>query len=489
MPSTFENIIVNGFTLLEKIGEGGMAEVWYAENKIGKTAAVKILKEEYSKMKDLIARFENEAKAMVSLEHPGIRQILDFEFIDDRPCIIMEYLEGDDLKDILNKGRKFTNDELQNFWNQCVDALNYTHKQGVIHRDIKPSNIFLTKDNKIKILDFGIAKVMDSVTLTQTGTRMGTLMYMSPEQVKDSKHLNYKSDVYSLAVTFYHLLKGEAPYDGDTSSAFEIQTKIVTEELDLNAIPHQWKTKLEGHLIKKPDDRIPFSTDSLANEETLVQNPANIQPKGTDSIKDKYDFHCGLARVIKNNLYGFINEYGNEVIKPRFQYVDNFKENRARYKQGNKFGFIDTKGIPITDAIYNDCGQFNEGMAWVKYRNKYSYIDLNGYKPFTYEFTFVTNFVNKMAIVANSDYQAAVMNQKGARVSEFYNSLVQIIDIPHIFLFKKKNKWGILELSQGILIPAENKNIKYEKEIFHITKKTYTRHLVYKNGKLINNDV
>jgi len=260
------NHSINGFTLKQKLGEGGMAEVWYAENRIVKKAAIKIIKKEMALLPEILTRFENEAKVMVTLDHPNIRQVYDYGQIDGRPCIIMEYLDGADLSVRLKKGERFSKEQLAQWWNQLADALNYTHAKAVVHRDIKPSNIFITANGKLKLLDFGIAKIRGSVTITQTGSRMGTLMYMSPEQIKDSKHLDYRTDVYSLAVTFYHLHTGLAPYDKTKSSEFEIQTKIVTEALQLDKLPADWKTFLAPYLKKDPQDRPKLANFSTASQ-------------------------------------------------------------------------------------------------------------------------------------------------------------------------------------------------------------------------------
>jgi serine/threonine protein kinase len=264
MTIVMQGSIVNGYMLKHLLGKGGMAEVWYAENEIGMSAAVKILYENMTHNEQMLERFHNEALVMVKLKHPNIRQVYGYGYIGNRHCNIMEYLEGDDLGTLLKKGRKFTDRELCQWWNQVADALNFTHAQGIVHRDIKPSNIFLDKEGNIKLLDFGIAKMMENNSMTKTGTLMGTLMYMSPEQVNDTKRVDYHTDLYSLAVTFVHLLTGKAPYDESSSSYLEIPLSIVTKPLDMSGVPDKWQDFLKPYLAKDPADRPPLSRFTLS---------------------------------------------------------------------------------------------------------------------------------------------------------------------------------------------------------------------------------
>lgn len=250
-----ENTTIRGYVLKYKLGEGGMADVWYAENSLQMPAAIKILQKRFCNDIDVVSRFENEAKLMVQLNHPHIRKIQDFSTIDGQPCMVMEYLEGNDLSQSLKNGEKFTNEQIIAWWNDLVDVLKYTHGKNIIHRDIKPSNLFVTRSGQIKVLDFGIAKIKDNITVTQTGSRMGTLLYMSPEQVYDIKNLTYKTDIYSLAVTFYHLITGTAPYDSTKISDFEIQENIVRKNLDTSLLPLPWRNLLPEYLFKNAEDR------------------------------------------------------------------------------------------------------------------------------------------------------------------------------------------------------------------------------------------
>ncbi len=312
-----QNQTINGYTLLRKIGVGGMAEVWYAENRLKKPAAIKLLKEDFFKMKEVLSRFENEAAVMVGLVHPYIRQVYDYGELDERPCIIMEYLDGSDLSARLKNGERFTDAQLRDWWNQLVEALDYTHTRGVVHRDIKPSNIFLTSDGKVKLLDFGIAKVKGGITATQTGTRMGTLMYMSPEQVKDSTYVDYRSDIYSLGVTFYHLVTGRAPYDNTSSSEFEIQTMIVTEPLQLDILPQAWRNVLEPCLHKD------------------FQKRPDLKSLGDQTVQNNNTFETETTVIIStptSNLSGMPH--------PQSDAQSNGKKNKAMYKVLGVVAFI-----------------------------------------------------------------------------------------------------------------------------------------------------
>jgi serine/threonine protein kinase len=304
---------INGFELKRLLGVGGMAEVWYAENRIGKKAAVKLLLPKLCQDENVVSRFLTEAKVMVDLNHPNIRQVHDYGELDGRPTIIMEYLDGEDLKARMKRGQRFTDEELKHWWNQLVDALNYTHKKGIVHRDIKPGNIFVDTEGNVKLLDFGIAKVRDSISTTQTGQKLGTLMYMSPEQVKDSKHIDYHTDIYSLAVTFVHLITGKKPYDSDTSSNYDIEVNIVTKPLDLSNVPAVWRRFLEPYLNKEPQNRPdlkPFSTKAQKTQPKAVPDEKTIIENGGKGKEPLSEDTISQTEVKKEQ---------NEIVKPKVE--------------------------------------------------------------------------------------------------------------------------------------------------------------------------
>lgn len=300
--------LINGYELKHLLGQGGMAEVWYAENEIGRAAAVKILNESFTHNQQIVERFHNEALVMVKLNHPNIRQVYGYGYLGTRHCIIMEYLEGSDLEALMKSGRRFSDEELKRWWNQIADTLNYTHSRGVVHRDIKPSNLFLDNNGNIKLLDFGIAKLKESMSMTRTGTMMGTLMYMSPEQVMDSKNIDYHTDIYSLAVTFVHLLSGKAPYDSDTSGDYAVRKGIVEQEFDLSSVPAEWRGFLRPYLSKEPSRRPPLRPFEMVqdnpNPNPFVDQSTKVSTSATES--------AAPAVVVTNQTSSFTPETASE---------------------------------------------------------------------------------------------------------------------------------------------------------------------------------
>jgi len=182
------------------------------------------------------------------MSHPNIIKVTDLIDQEDQVAIVMEYLDGETLKEYIERKGKLSEVELKSLVGQMLDALAYVHDQGLVHRDIKPSNFMLSKKGVIKLLDFGIAKNTDksSSDYTQTGTlqSMGTPMYMSPEQVKSTKDVTGQSDIYSLGVVLWQMVMGQKPYDTTTTSTFELQTKIVNEPLSIT------NTKFDGIIQK-----------------------------------------------------------------------------------------------------------------------------------------------------------------------------------------------------------------------------------------------
>ena len=215
------------------IGEGGMGNVYLGEHvSIGRKVAIKVLLPELARNEEIRSRFKNEASVMAHLHHPGVVGLYDYLDQEDGLYLIMEYVEGIEFTDLLKSlTEPLSIDRAKGIMKKVLSAFAYAHKNKIVHRDVKPSNILLTKDDDVKVLDFGIAKLIgdSQFNLTKTGTQVGTVYYMSPEQVK-AQELDHRSDIYSLGVTFYELLAGFCPYKSLTSE-YEIYDKIVRDPL------------------------------------------------------------------------------------------------------------------------------------------------------------------------------------------------------------------------------------------------------------------
>lgn len=223
---------IGNYKVLSQIGEGGMGTVYLAEHiMLHRKAAIKILSPQYANNNDIRARFKNEAVALAKLEHPNIVKLYDYVETDTMLALIMEYAEGHNLDHyIANVRGPIPEPVALPLFDQILNAFAYAHNMGIVHRDIKPSNIIISADNKVKVLDFGIAKLLDTNhKLTRTGSRMGTVLYMSPELVQ-GKEADKRSDIYSLGVTLFQIITGKEPYD-KTLPEYEVYNNIVHHPL------------------------------------------------------------------------------------------------------------------------------------------------------------------------------------------------------------------------------------------------------------------
>ncbi len=224
---------IQHYRITRLIGEGGMASVYEATHeKLQSKVAIKVLNPILTSNANIRARFENEARFMAGLNHMNITRVIDYEERPDLLAIILEYLEGEDLNVRIKREGAMPLTEVLTIFTQVLDAFEYAHNKSIVHRDVKPSNIYVEPSGTVKILDFGIAKLLGSKDdMTATGTQIGTPVYMSPEQVNTDKSLDHRSDIYSLGVTLFYMLNGKPPYDSTTTSSFQIYTKIVFEPL------------------------------------------------------------------------------------------------------------------------------------------------------------------------------------------------------------------------------------------------------------------
>ena len=236
------------YKISDKLGEGGMGVVYKAEDsKLKREVAIKFLPNVISKSKEEKTRFENEAQAAASLNHPNIATIHAIEEKDNQIFIVMEFINGPELKDKIEENR-ITLEESLNIIEQIANGLSAAHHKGIIHRDIKSGNIMLTHSGQVKIMDFGLAKVKGSSQITKVGTTIGTAAYMSPEQAQGTK-VDNRADIWALGVIFYELLTGQQPFKGEFEQAV-IYSILNIEPDPVSTIKPDIPLKLE-QIVKK----------------------------------------------------------------------------------------------------------------------------------------------------------------------------------------------------------------------------------------------
>lgn len=246
------------YQIIKSIGEGGMANVYLAYDTIlDRDVAVKVLRGDLSNDEKFVRRFQREALNASSLSHPNIVEVYDVGDDNGQYFIVMEYIEGKNLKELTKKRGKLTTTEVVDIMSQIADGLSVAHDSYIIHRDIKPQNIMILENGLVKITDFGIAMAMNATQLTQTNSVMGSVHYLPPEQAS-GKGSTLKSDIYSMGILMYELLTGVLPYRGD--NAVEIALKHLKEPLpsireELPDLPQSVENIILKSAAKNPKNR------------------------------------------------------------------------------------------------------------------------------------------------------------------------------------------------------------------------------------------
>ena len=289
--------ISDRYQIIKAIGEGGMANVYLAYDTIlDRDVAVKVLRGDLANDEKFVRRFQREALSASSLTHPNIVEVYDVGEDHGQYYIVMEYVEGRHLKDLIKKRGKLTLSEVIDIMLQITDGMSVAHDSYIIHRDIKPQNIMILENGLVKIMDFGIAMAMNSTQLTQTNSVMGSVHYLPPEQA-NGKGSTLQSDIYSMGIVMYELLTGKLPYKGD--NAVEIALKHLKEPLPS---------------IREELPNIPQSVENIIIKAT-AKNPKN---RYTD------------AREMHNDLLTCLDESRENEPKIKLPYKEFSEENKAK---------------------------------------------------------------------------------------------------------------------------------------------------------------
>ena len=337
------------YRITRLIGKGGMSHVYEAEHiRLGHKVAVKVLNEEHAGNPNIRERFINEARIMAGFDHPHIAKVIDLDENAKEPAIVMELVKGKTLAEYMKSRKGLNVKEALDIMEVLLKTFAYAHQRGIVHRDVKPANVIMDteKSDHIKILDFGIAKMIHSdANLTSTGMQMGTPLYMSPEQVEESKDIDRRSDVYSLGVLFYYLLSGKPPYDHTNLSNFKVFVKIVQEPLPELEVSAPLNRIIQKATAKNPADRFQSCEEFLAGLNNLKD--FRQQPETPDMPED--------AREHQKPLHD--NTTGND------NFREKAKENGLNMKTNVIFNVkTDTCSISDTGLIRKE-NEDNMGYA------------------------------------------------------------------------------------------------------------------------------
>ncbi|MGI6412167.1 MAG: protein kinase domain-containing protein [Syntrophomonadaceae bacterium] len=357
------------YELLEQIGDGGMSIVHKARCKIlDRTVAVKILKEEYSSDQGFVENFKIEALAAARLSHPNIVNIYDVGQQDDIYYIVMEYVEGTTLKEIIEQEAPLSLDKAIDIAVMICDGIHHAHEKGIIHRDIKPQNILMTTSGIAKVADFGIAKAISKKTITYGGNIVGSVQYISPEQAK-GEPATRATDIYSVGCVLYEMLTGQIPFDADSPITIALK-HIHNQPVAPTEINHSIPLNLEN-IILKAMDKVPVNrfatTEEMRNAllnlykkefsryagnhnnaKTIVMSSSSLEGNEND-LKKKRMRPTGIAIVViavLGLLFGstFVltdSLFGREVEVPNIVNLDIKEANQKLKEQGLVMTILD----------------------------------------------------------------------------------------------------------------------------------------------------
>ncbi|MDF2521463.1 MAG: pknB [Clostridia bacterium] len=288
-------VLGNRYEIIEKIGGGGMALVYKAKCRLlNRFVAVKILRSEFIEDEEFVKKFKRESQAAASLSHPNIVGIYDVGMEDDIYYIVMEYIKGQTLKELIKQKGALGVDFATNIAIQISSALEHAHRNHIVHRDIKSHNIMIKEDNSVKVTDFGIARAVSSSTITNTGNVIGSVHYFSPEQARGG-YTDEKSDIYSLGIVMYEMLTGRLPFEGESPIAVALK-HLQDEAIKPSAINPRIPKSLDDIILKCMDKDVNNRYSSMSEIISDLRQ-SFVMPNG-DFVK-KTRFNDESTRVIK----------------------------------------------------------------------------------------------------------------------------------------------------------------------------------------------
>ena len=326
-----DTILGNRYQIIRKIGDGGMAFVYEAKDKLlNRTVAVKVLRPEFVDDEEFLKKFKREAEAVASLSHPNIVNVYDVGEDGKVNYIVMEYVDGQNLKDIIKNEGTLDEYTALDITKQIAMALSAAHKKGIVHRDIKPHNILISNEGRIvKVADFGIAKAVTNSTMTNVGNIIGSVHYFSPEQAKGNS-VNATADLYSLGIVLYEMIIGRVPFVGD--SPISIALQHINDDLEFTSdekvnIPQSVRT-----IIKKLTEK--SSKNRYQSAEELIEDIDYVEKNiDLDFIKEYDNFATKQIDFKKVELNDNDIE---ELVEEENNYTNLKSQNRPRRNKKKK---------------------------------------------------------------------------------------------------------------------------------------------------------
>lgn len=306
-------LLDNRYELIERVGTGGMADVYKAKcTLLNRNVAIKILKDEFKNDEEFLKRFSVESQAAAGLSHNNIVSIYDVGTKGEIHYIVMEYVEGITLKNYLKENGPLPWEKAVDFAMQIANALQHAHRKGIIHRDIKPQNILVTKDETLKVTDFGIARAVSSVTMKVDDNSMGTAHYCSPEQARGG-YTDAKSDIYSLGVVMYEMVTGKLPFEGDSSVAValkHIQEEAVPPSEIVSDLPASIEEIILRAMKKEQAERFSSASDLLIELSLASKDKDYIPSRPRDNASETRVIPSDrLKKVIEEQPSGDVTDY------------------------------------------------------------------------------------------------------------------------------------------------------------------------------------
>lgn len=471
-----ETVLGNRYEIIRKIGDGGMAFVYEAKDRLlNRTVAVKVLRPEFVDDEEFLGKFKREAEAVASLSHQNIVNVYDVGQDGKVHYIVMEFVDGQNLKEIIKNEGTLDEYTALDITKQIAMALSAAHRKGIIHRDIKPHNILISNDGRVvKVADFGIAKAVSNSTMTNIGSIIGSVHYFSPEQAK-GKFVSNNADLYSLGIVLYEMLIGKVPFRGD--SPISIALQHINDEIEFTqeekiSIPQSVRT-----IIKKLTEK--SSAERYQSAEELIEDIEYIEKNiDLDFIKE-YDNYAtmkfderDMSKAVKAGIA--LNE-AKEIEKEELVEEDTNFKTKKESKKTEKDGKKSKKMLKIAAVVLGIIlaiqlfvvakvmlgGKSNaseglvapelQGMSLDNAQRELDKLDLNGIVREEYNADVEKGYVISQTPVAGSEIQ------KGDTITIIVSMGAKKADIPNIVGFTLAEAENILK---------ENKlqlgNIKYE---------------------------